>query len=97
MLDYLTTDRLPDVSSSATSSTTRRGGWTCGRCDNCGGLDLPTDVSPKAVAEAADRLARPGVPIEPRKHVADRARRPRARPLGPHQAAGAPRVARSPG
>jgi len=42
-------------------------GWTCGRCDNCGGLELPDDVSPKAVAEAADRLARPGVPIEPRK------------------------------
>ena len=43
------------------------GGWTCGRCDNCGGLDLPVEVSSKAVAEAADRLARPGVPIEPRK------------------------------
>ncbi|WP_183094529.1 RecQ family ATP-dependent DNA helicase [Nocardioides stalactiti] len=42
-------------------------GWTCGRCDNCGGLDLPSEVSAVAVAEAADRLARPGVPIEPRK------------------------------
>ncbi len=68
MLDYLTTDRCrmwflrhqlddPDAGD----------GWTCGRCDNCGGLDLPTDVSSKAVAEAADRLSRPGVPIEPRK------------------------------
>ena len=68
MLDYLTTDRcrmwflrhqLDDPAAPE--------GWTCGRCDNCGGLDLPVDVSSKAVAEAADRLARPGVPIEPRK------------------------------
>lgn len=68
MLDYLTTDRcrmwflrhqLDDPGADDT--------WTCGRCDNCGGLDLPDDVSPKAVAQAADRLARPGVPIEPRK------------------------------
>jgi ATP-dependent DNA helicase RecQ len=68
MLDYLTTDRCrmwflrhqlddPDAGD----------GWTCGRCDNCGGLDLPVDVSSKAVAEAADRLSRPGVPIDPRK------------------------------
>lgn len=68
MLDYLATDQcrmwflrhqLDDPEAPE--------GWACGRCDNCGGLDLPTDVSSKAVAEAADRLARPGVPIEPRK------------------------------
>ena len=68
MLDYLTTDhcrmwflrhQLDDPGAGD--------GWTCGRCDNCGGLDLPTGVSSKAVAEAADRLARPGVPIDPRK------------------------------
>jgi ATP-dependent DNA helicase RecQ len=68
MVDYLGTDRcrmwflraqLDDPGADD--------GWTCGRCDNCGGLDLPIDVSSKAVAEAADRLARPGVPIEPRK------------------------------
>ncbi|MEQ6902204.1 DEAD/DEAH box helicase [Nocardioides sp. YIM 152588] len=41
--------------------------WTCGRCDNCGGLALDAGVSEQAVSEAADRLARPGVPIEPRK------------------------------
>ncbi|HWJ68358.1 MAG TPA: RecQ family ATP-dependent DNA helicase [Nocardioides sp.] len=41
--------------------------WRCGRCDNCGGLDLSVDVSEAAVAEAAERIARPGVPIEPRK------------------------------
>jgi ATP-dependent DNA helicase RecQ len=39
----------------------------CGRCDNCGGLELPTDVSPAAVEAAQQRLARPGVVVEPRK------------------------------
>ncbi|HVK30252.1 MAG TPA: DEAD/DEAH box helicase [Nocardioides sp.] len=42
-------------------------GWRCGRCDNCGGLALSAEVSTEAVSQAADRLARPGVPIEPRK------------------------------
>jgi ATP-dependent DNA helicase RecQ len=39
----------------------------CGRCDNCGGLDLATSISETALHEATTRLARPGVPIEPRK------------------------------
>lgn len=39
----------------------------CGRCDNCGGLTLATDVSEAAVAEAGHRLSRPGVVLEPRK------------------------------
>lgn len=39
----------------------------CGRCDNCGGLSLSTSVSEAAVAEAGDRLSRPGVVLEPRK------------------------------
>src|SRR3954471_16705255 len=39
----------------------------CGRCDNCGGLGLDVMVSEEAVEEAGARLARPGVPIEPRK------------------------------
>jgi ATP-dependent DNA helicase RecQ len=43
------------------------GATRCGRCDNCGGLTLATDVSDAAVAAAEERLARPGVPIEPRK------------------------------
>ncbi|HWJ08377.1 MAG TPA: DEAD/DEAH box helicase, partial [Nocardioides sp.] len=42
-------------------------GWRCGRCDNCGGLSLSAEVSTEAVTQAADRLARPGVPVEPRK------------------------------
>ncbi|HRI98289.1 MAG TPA: DEAD/DEAH box helicase, partial [Nocardioides sp.] len=39
----------------------------CGRCDNCGGLVVDASVSADAVEEAGARLARPGVPIEPRK------------------------------
>ncbi len=39
----------------------------CGRCDNCGGLTLSTAVSEAAVAEAGQRLARPGVALEPRR------------------------------
>lgn len=67
MLDYLDTDRCrmwflrdqlddPDV-----GETTR-----CGRCDNCGGLELPTAVSDDAVHEARSRIERPGVVVEPR-------------------------------
>ncbi|WP_210503289.1 RecQ family ATP-dependent DNA helicase [Nocardioides xinjiangensis] len=39
----------------------------CGRCDNCGGLTLSTSVSEAAVAEAGERLSRPGVVLEPRR------------------------------
>ncbi|MCW2757409.1 MAG: ATP-dependent helicase, RecQ-like protein [Nocardioidaceae bacterium] len=39
----------------------------CGRCDNCGGFAVPTEVSASALEEAEVRLARPGVPVEPRK------------------------------
>ncbi len=39
----------------------------CGRCDNCGGLDLSSAISDAAVEEASARLARPGVVVEPRK------------------------------
>ena len=65
MLDYLGTDRcrmwflrhqLDDPEATE-----------CGRCDNCGGLDLSADVSAAAVAEAEARLSRPGVVLEPRK------------------------------
>ncbi len=65
MLGYLTTDRCrmrylreqlddPDATD-------------CGRCDNCGGLNLSTSVSQAAVAEAGERLSRPGVTIDPRR------------------------------
>jgi ATP-dependent DNA helicase RecQ len=39
----------------------------CGRCDNCGGLTLSSELSDDALSEATARLARPGVVLEPRK------------------------------
>ncbi|MGH3361442.1 MAG: DEAD/DEAH box helicase [Nocardioides sp.] len=65
MLAYLTTDRcrmwfLRDQLDDPEAAE-------CGRCDNCGGLDVTTDVSTSAVEAASERLARPGVPIQPRK------------------------------
>ncbi len=39
----------------------------CGRCDRCGGLDLVTTVSSDVVAQAQERLDRPGVAVAPRK------------------------------
>jgi ATP-dependent DNA helicase RecQ len=65
MLDYLSTDRcrmlflrdqLDDPEAAA-----------CGRCDNCGGLTVSADVSEQAQEAAHERLARPGVVVEPRK------------------------------
>ena len=65
MLDYIATDRcrmwfLRDQLDDPEATD-------CGRCDNCGGLDLASDVSGEAVEAAAARLSRPGVVIEPRK------------------------------
>jgi ATP-dependent DNA helicase RecQ len=39
----------------------------CGRCDNCGGLELSTSVAGQAVEAAASVLATPGVPFDPRR------------------------------
>ncbi|WP_372730043.1 RecQ family ATP-dependent DNA helicase [Nocardioides sp.] len=65
MLDYLATDRcrmwfLRDQLDDPAATE-------CGRCDNCGGLGLSSDVSEAALAEAGARLSRPGVVVEPRK------------------------------
>ncbi len=71
MLAYLDTtecrmwflrDQLDDDDNWPAAGTER-----CGRCDNCGGLTLSTDVSAASVDEAAARLSRPGVVVEPRK------------------------------
>jgi ATP-dependent DNA helicase RecQ len=43
------------------------GATDCGRCDNCGGLTLPGEISETAVSEAGERLRRPGVTLAPRK------------------------------
>ena len=65
MLDYLGTDRcrMEFLRDQLDDPAAER----CGRCDNCGGLDLSADVSAAAVEEAGARLARPGVVVEPRK------------------------------
>jgi len=39
----------------------------CGRCDNCTGQSWPADVPERGARAAQERLARPGVEIEPRK------------------------------
>jgi ATP-dependent DNA helicase RecQ len=39
----------------------------CGRCDNCTGRPWTAEVAASDVAVAQDRLARPGVTVEPRK------------------------------
>jgi ATP-dependent DNA helicase RecQ len=39
----------------------------CGRCDNCTGRPWAAEVAASGVAVAQDRLARPGVSVEPRK------------------------------
>ncbi len=43
------------------------GAAACGRCDRCTGQALALEVSPEALAAAADRLQQPGVEVEPRK------------------------------
>jgi len=43
------------------------GAEDCGRCDNCGGLELPATVSGAALEQAGERLRRPGVTVAPRK------------------------------
>jgi ATP-dependent DNA helicase RecQ len=39
----------------------------CGRCDNCGGLEIAVSVSESEVEQAEERLSRPGVIVQPRK------------------------------
>jgi len=65
MLDYLDTERcrmeflrqqLDDPEATP-----------CGRCDNCGGLEVAVSVSEQEVESAHERLVRPGVVVQPRK------------------------------
>ena len=65
MLDYLATGacRMEFLRSELDDPAAT----VCGRCDNCTGSPWPADV-PEAGAQAArDRLARPGVSVDPRK------------------------------
>ncbi|HJQ42317.1 MAG TPA: phosphoribosyltransferase family protein, partial [Jatrophihabitantaceae bacterium] len=43
------------------------GARDCGRCDNCGGVKLSSDVGDEAVSAARSALGRPGVPLDPRR------------------------------
>jgi ATP-dependent DNA helicase RecQ len=65
MLDYIATDKcrmwfLRDQLDDPSVAE-------CGRCDNCGALELSTAVSDAAVSEASAQLSRPGVVVAPRK------------------------------
>ena len=68
MLDYLHTDvcRMRFLRDQL-DDPALEGAPDCGRCDNCGGLELPAAVSEDSTAQAEEALARPGVVIEPRK------------------------------
>ncbi len=65
MLDYLATDRcrMEFLRDQLDDPEAAR----CGRCDNCGGLDLPGAISEASVDSARTQLSRPGVAIQPRK------------------------------
>jgi ATP-dependent DNA helicase RecQ len=43
------------------------GATACGRCDNCTGQPWPAEVPQASASAARERLARPGVEVEPRK------------------------------
>ena len=60
------TPSVAGCGSCATSSTTPTP-RPCGRCDNCGGLEVTAAVSEREVEQAHERLVRPGVVVEPRK------------------------------
>lgn len=65
MLDYLATDacRMWFLRDQLDDPDADK----CGRCDNCGGLDVSVTVSETALADASEALTRPGVAIAPRK------------------------------
>jgi ATP-dependent DNA helicase RecQ len=65
MVEYIATDRCR--MRFLREALDDPGAADCGRCDNCGGLALPTALSQTTVASAGDRLARPGVALAPRK------------------------------
>jgi len=69
MLDYLATDgcRMAFLRDQLDDRVDGRAAEPCGRCDNCGGLTLPDSVTDEALGAAAERLARPGVVVAPRK------------------------------
>ena len=65
MLGYLRTDRCRMTYLREQLDDQPEG--PCGRCDNCGGFEVPLTLSESAVVEASASLERPGVVIAPRK------------------------------
>ncbi|WP_252439439.1 RecQ family ATP-dependent DNA helicase [Pseudonocardia humida] len=65
MLDYLTTSECRLVFLRRQLDDTDAA--PCGRCDNCAGSTWSARVDEGAAEAAGERLARPGVPVPPRK------------------------------
>ena len=65
MLDYLSTDQCRLVY--LRRQLDDPAATPCGRCDNCAGPAWSTGVEAGAAEAAGERLARPGVPVPPRK------------------------------
>jgi len=65
MIEYIATDRCR--MRFLREALDDPGATDCGRCDNCVGLQLSADVSDAAIQGAGERLARPGVAVQPRK------------------------------
>ncbi|GAA2728675.1 RecQ family ATP-dependent DNA helicase [Cellulomonas aerilata] len=68
MLDYVRTDgcRMAFLRH-ALDDPELADGWRCGRCDRCGGTAAGDAPDEHEVAAARDRLAVPGVEVEPRR------------------------------
>jgi ATP-dependent DNA helicase RecQ len=65
MLEYIATDRCR--MRFLREALDDPGAEDCGRCDNCGGLQLPTSYDDTTMRTAEQRLTRPGVAVSPRK------------------------------
>lgn len=65
MLEYVSTDRCR--MRFLREALDDPGAKDCGRCDNCGALQLSGEIAADSIAIADDRLSRPGVAVQPRK------------------------------
>ena len=68
MVEYITTDGCRMAFLRATlDDPDLAPGTRCGRCDNCGGVDVPAAPTREHVAQARQAMDVPGVTVEPRK------------------------------
>jgi ATP-dependent DNA helicase RecQ len=68
MIDYeATTDCRMAFLRAALDDPELEPGWTCGRCDRCGGVDLPAAPDAEAVSAARADMDRPGVEVVARR------------------------------